>query len=56
MFIMVQTFLTVYLYLGFDQAYTRDYHENEDKKNLIQNAMLIPLLMAILLSIIAILF
>lgn len=56
MFIMVQTFLTVYLYLGFDQAYTRDYHENEDKKNLIQNAMLIPLLMAVLLSIIAILF
>ncbi|WP_260490649.1 lipopolysaccharide biosynthesis protein [Listeria booriae] len=56
MFIMVQTFLTVYLYLGFDQAYTRDYHEKKDKKNLIHNAMFVPLLMSTLLSVIAILF
>ncbi|MBC1937125.1 oligosaccharide flippase family protein [Listeria grandensis] len=56
MFIMIQTFLTVYLYLGFDQAYTRDYHEYTDKKKLIQNAMFVPLLMATLLSITAILF
>ncbi|EIA20382.1 lipopolysaccharide biosynthesis protein [Listeria fleischmannii] len=56
MFLLVQTLLTAYLYFGFDQAYTREYHENEDKKNLIQNAMFVPLLIASLLTVICVIF
>ncbi|WP_260448662.1 lipopolysaccharide biosynthesis protein [Listeria grandensis] len=56
MFILVQTLLTAYLYLGFDQAYTREYHEQSDKRYLIQNAMFVPLLIAMGLSSVCLLF
>ncbi|MBC1435065.1 oligosaccharide flippase family protein [Listeria rocourtiae] len=56
MFILVQTLLTAYLYLGFDQAYAREYHEQSDKRYLIQNAIFIPLLVATGLSSLFLLF
>ncbi|MBC1501864.1 oligosaccharide flippase family protein [Listeria weihenstephanensis] len=56
LFILIQTLLTAYLYFGFDQAYTREYNENRDKRNLIQNAMMVPLLIAVILSCFFLLF
>ena len=45
-----------YIYIGLDQAYTREYQEAEDKKQLIQQAALIPMIVGILLFIVSIVF
>ncbi|GER68703.1 hypothetical protein BpJC7_00060 [Weizmannia acidilactici] len=43
MFILFQTLIGTFLYLGVDQAYTREYHEADNKADLFRNALLIPL-------------
>lgn len=43
MFMLVQVLLAAYLYLGVDQAYTREYHEVDNKVLLLQNALVLPL-------------
>lgn len=45
MFTLFQTLLGTFLYLGMDQAYTREYHDVKNKRNLFHNALLIPLIL-----------
>ncbi|MBE6185650.1 lipopolysaccharide biosynthesis protein [Heyndrickxia ginsengihumi] len=47
MFTLFQTLFGTFLYLGIDQAYTREYHETEDRMQLFKNALLLPLLLAL---------
>ncbi|KZZ83905.1 lipopolysaccharide biosynthesis protein [Bacillus sp. SJS] len=51
MFVLFQGLLVTFLYLGLDQSYTREYHESKDKTNLLKNAMLIPITIALLMLI-----
>ncbi|MED4588169.1 lipopolysaccharide biosynthesis protein [Priestia flexa] len=55
-FLLLQTIVATFLYLGVDQAYTREYHSIQNKKLLFQNAILIPLILAILIFIVILLF
>lgn len=43
-----------YIYIGLDQAFTREYHQEKKKRHLIQQAALIPMLIGIVLFIISI--
>lgn len=45
-----------YIYIGLDQAFTREYQGVKDKRHLLQQAALIPMIVGILLFIIACLF
>ncbi|KGL39144.1 polysaccharide biosynthesis protein [Listeria sp. SHR_NRA_18] len=56
MFLLIQMLIATYVYFGLDQAYTREYNETTEKRNLIQNAMVIPLLIATLISLLLIFF
>lgn len=47
MFMMVQTLMMSLLVVGLDQAYTREYHVEKNKKNLFYHALSIPLLLSI---------
>lgn len=49
MFILAQTLLIYIVYLGYDQAFTREFYEYNNKKRLLFQAMLIPLLFSIIL-------
>lgn len=49
MFILAQTLLVYIVYLGFDQAFTREFYEYKNKKELLFQAMLIPLFFSIIL-------
>lgn len=51
MFMVVQSFLVTFIYLGMDQSYAKEYNSSTDKNELFQNALLIPLSTAILLMI-----
>ncbi|EUJ30945.1 polysaccharide biosynthesis protein [Listeria floridensis FSL S10-1187] len=44
MFLLAQTFLIYIIYLGFDQAFTREFHSYADKPRLFVQAMFVPLL------------
>jgi len=48
MFALVQSLMMSFLYLGIDQAYTREYHATEDKQHLFLNAIVAPFLTSIL--------
>ncbi len=47
---------SLFLLLGMDQAFIREYYEEKDKTNLLWNAFIIPFLFSILLSSIYIIF
>lgn len=47
MFMLFQIIFATFLFLGVDQAYTREYHAAENKLNLFQNALLLPLILAL---------
>lgn len=47
MFVLMQTLLGTFLYLGIDQAYTREYHEVKNKRQLFKNALLIPFILGL---------
>ena len=47
MFTLVQT-LFVATNLGLDQAYTREYHVEGDKQNLLLNAMILPIVLSVI--------
>lgn len=49
MFLTLHLWIQSLIYLGMDQAYTREFHEEKDETKLIQNAMLLPLSSAILI-------
>lgn len=52
MFMIVQSLAVTFLYFGIDQSYAREYHENNDKKKLFQNALLLPLCVTFILFIV----
>ena len=57
MFALAQSTITTVLYLGMDQAYVREFNAyKDDIKKLLSNAMLIPMALAVLSSIIIVLF
>jgi len=51
MFTMVQALMPT-ICLGLDQAYTREFYVEDDKKNLLLNSMLLPFSLAVLVFII----
>lgn len=46
MFFLFQMIFGTFLFLGMDQAYTREYHVVDNKLKLFQNAVIIPLTLA----------
>lgn len=56
MFGVIQSLVVTLVYLGIDQSYTREYHYEEDKKKLFQNALLLPLAASIIIGLIIIIF
>ncbi|MGX7245837.1 lipopolysaccharide biosynthesis protein [Enterococcus quebecensis] len=56
MFSVIQYFLLSIIFLGIDQSYTREYHRVENKNKVFQNALIIPLLASMLLSVIIFIF
>ncbi|MGG4407197.1 oligosaccharide flippase family protein [Niallia taxi] len=51
MFTLFQALIVTIIYLGLDQAYSREYHESKDKTNLLKNAMVVPLLLSFIIFI-----
>lgn len=49
MFLLAQTLLIYVIYLGFDQAFTREFNSYQRKKHLLVQAMLTPLLSSVIL-------
>ncbi len=45
-----------FIYIGIDQAYTREYHTRKDKRYLIQQAMFIPMIVGMIIFLMFILF
>lgn len=56
LFFLLQTFLIYVIYFGFDQAFTREFHEYPDKKKLLLNAMIFPFMQSVGLVLILCLF
>lgn len=56
MFSVIQSLVVTLIYLGIDQSYTREYHYEEDKKKLFQNALILPLLASVIFSMAIIIF
>ncbi len=56
MYSMVAFFLLMFICLGIDESFTREYHLVKDKKNLFWNCFFMPFLLSILVGIIIILF
>ncbi len=52
MFVTAQSLVALMLFLGFDQAFIREYREVEDKNNLLFNSLLFPVIFSALLLII----
>ncbi|MGF0066305.1 lipopolysaccharide biosynthesis protein [Lachnospiraceae bacterium SGI.085] len=49
MFNLMYTILVMVAYLGYDQAFIREYHENENKSKVLLNSMIVPIGITILL-------
>lgn len=52
MILMIPTFI----YIGIDQAYTREYHQATDRRRLMQQAMVIPMGVGLLMVVLFVLF
>jgi len=52
MFTLAQSLMMSFLYLGLDQAYTREFNVNDDKDNLLLNAMMYPLLLSVIVALV----
>lgn len=50
------TVIPFYIFVGLDQAYTREYQAAKDKRQLLQNAAVLPLILGIGLILVAIIF
>lgn len=48
--------IPLFLYLGLDQAYTREYHQSPNKRELMQQAALLPMGIGIILFVVSIVF
>ncbi len=49
MFNLLYTILLMVVYLGFDQAFIREYHEFKDKKKVLFNSMIIPVFITVII-------
>lgn len=49
MFTTLQALVVSFIFLGMDQSYAREYQAEEDKRNLFQNALIVPLFSSIFL-------
>ncbi|MCJ7690322.1 MAG: oligosaccharide flippase family protein [Clostridiaceae bacterium] len=56
MYTMGYTISSLFIFLGLDQAFVREYNEHENKNNLFWNSLIFPLLFSFLLAIIYIIF
>ena len=54
MFNLMYTVLLMVAYLGYDQAFIREYHENENKNKVLLNSMVIPTIITIILILVVI--
>ena len=51
MFTLAQTTVALFLCLGMDQAFVREFHESDDRNKLLSNAMLLPVIFTVLLDV-----
>lgn len=56
MFTIILGFLNVFLYLGMDQSFAREYHEKKDKLSLFFNASIVPILFSLFLLVVLVIF
>lgn len=56
MYTMAFSLTSLFLNLGMDQAYMREYHAEQNKKNLLWNSFLVPFLFSLLLMVIYLFF
>jgi len=56
MFNLLYTILLMVAYLGFDQAFIREYHEFKNKRRVLLNSMIIPIFITSIIILIAIPF
>lgn len=49
MFTLMQTILTVMVYVGMDQSYSRFYNEYKDKEKVLFNSIIVPFIISIVL-------
>lgn len=56
MYTMGYTISSLFIFLGLDQAFVREYNEHENKNNLFWNSLIFPLLFSFLLALIYIVF
>lgn len=56
MYNLLNNILTIVILVGIDQAYMREFNEEEDKEKLFTNAIFVPFILTIIFSIIIILF
>lgn len=56
MFNLMYTVVLLVAYLGYDQAYIREYHEHTEKGKVLYNAMFIPTIVTIILMLLIALF
>lgn len=56
MFTTLQALIASFIFLGMDQSYTREYQDEEDKRNLFQNALLVPLAVSVVILLVLTLF
>lgn len=45
-----------FIYIGMDQAFTREYHHQKDKRSVMQQAMVLPFLLGLLMFVFSIFF
>jgi len=48
MYTLALNLITMIIYLGLDQAFVREYYAQKDKKNLLWNSFIIPLILSII--------
>lgn len=51
LFMLMQTLATAFIFLGMDQAYVREYNTTHDKKKLLFNALILPIIFAVFSSV-----
>lgn len=56
MFSVIQSLIVTFIYLGIDQSYTREYNYIKDKREVFQNALILPLSASVLCSVFIIVF
>lgn len=56
MFLLAQTLLIYVIYLGFDQAFTREFYSHKNKKQLLTQSIFAPLLSTVVLGIVMCIF